>query len=390
MNDVDSVAVLLRKPPALAPEDSIGRAASLLKHTGSELAPVADSRGVLRGVVGSAELRALLGQADGLVAVGAAVSTAMRSPEVVLARTATVGEARSALSTSRDPVLFVLDERGRLLGAVVWSDLLQAETVPPRPVVVGGMATPWGVYLHAGLARGGVGDLSLLLSGATLGLLFALSYGIVGAAAYVFQQIGGWPLYDLWYSGPASAGVEALAWVALQAAALPAFLLLLRALPLSGYHAAEHQTVHALERGEPLRPDVVSRMPRVHARCGTNLLAGAVVFAGVLQVALGLGLDGLGAMEGALLGAVGALFTWRSVGTWLQRLFTTRAPTPRQVAAAVAAGQQLEQSYSVAFARRPTLIRRLWAAGLPQTAAGAAAGLSAAVWAGQTLLGVSP
>lgn len=388
MNDGDSVARVLRRPAALAPEDSVERAANLLRHTGAELAPVTDRRGVLLGVVGSGDLRSVLSIPDVSAASRSPVATVMRPPDQALRRSATVGEARQALAGSRDPVLFVLDERGRVIGAVVWTDLLSAEPASARPLHVGGMATPWGVYLHSGLARGGVGDLSLLASGAVLGLLFAVSYGLVGAAAYGLQRAAGWPLYDLWGAAAVAPGAGGLAWLALQAAALPVFLVLLRALPLSGYHAAEHQTVHALERGEPLHPEVVGRMPRVHARCGTNLLAGAIVFAGVLQASVGAGLTGFGATEGALLGAAGALFTWRSMGAWLQRYFTTRPPTPKQLAAGIAAGRDLERDYGSAFARRPTLVRRLWAAGLPQTAGGAAAGLGAAIWAGQLLFGL--
>ena len=83
------------------------------------------------------------------------------------------------------------NDRGRVIGAVVWTDLLSAEPGSARPLHVGGRATPWGVYLHSGLARGGVGDLSLLASGAILGLLFAVSYGLVGAAAYGLQRLAG-------------------------------------------------------------------------------------------------------------------------------------------------------------------------------------------------------
>ena len=47
---------------------------------------------------------------------------------------------------------------------------------------------------------------------------------------------------------------------------------MMRLLPIAGYHAAEHQSVHAMEQGEPLIPQVVKRMPRVHPRCGTSFL----------------------------------------------------------------------------------------------------------------------
>jgi len=38
------------------------------------------------------------------------------------------------------------------------------------------------------------------------------------------------------------------------------------------YHGAEHMTIHALEAGDPLRPEHVRRYPTAHPRCGTEFL----------------------------------------------------------------------------------------------------------------------
>jgi hypothetical protein len=38
------------------------------------------------------------------------------------------------------------------------------------------------------------------------------------------------------------------------------------------YHGAEHMTIHALERGDPLTVDRVRRYPTAHPRCGTEFL----------------------------------------------------------------------------------------------------------------------
>ena len=50
--------------------------------------------------------------------------------------------------------------------------------------------------------------------------------------------------------------------IGLNLLALTLFLLLMRVSRLAGYHAAEHQTVHAMERNETLVPEIVCRMPR--------------------------------------------------------------------------------------------------------------------------------
>jgi len=38
------------------------------------------------------------------------------------------------------------------------------------------------------------------------------------------------------------------------------------------YHGAEHMTIHALEHGDPLRPEAIRRHPTAHPRCGTEFL----------------------------------------------------------------------------------------------------------------------
>ncbi len=43
------------------------------------------------------------------------------------------------------------------------------------------------------------------------------------------------------------------------------------------YHGAEHMTIHALESGDPLRPEAIRRHPTAHPRCGTEFLVVVVL-----------------------------------------------------------------------------------------------------------------
>ena len=43
------------------------------------------------------------------------------------------------------------------------------------------------------------------------------------------------------------------------------------------YHGAEHKTIHALEKGDPLEPRAVQRYSTAHVRCGTSFLLTVVV-----------------------------------------------------------------------------------------------------------------
>ena len=51
------------------------------------------------------------------------------------------------------------------------------------------------------------------------------------------------------------------------------------------YHGAEHMTIHALEAGDPLRPEYVRKYPTAHQRCGTEFLV-VVIMLSILAFSL--------------------------------------------------------------------------------------------------------
>ena len=53
------------------------------------------------------------------------------------------------------------------------------------------------------------------------------------------------------------------------------------------YHGAEHMTVHAQERGDPLRIDCIRRYPTAHPRCGTAFLLVVMVVAIIAFIFVG-------------------------------------------------------------------------------------------------------
>jgi uncharacterized protein YqhQ len=54
-----------------------------------------------------------------------------------------------------------------------------------------------------------------------------------------------------------------------------------------GYHGAEHKTINAFENGATLEPEIVSKFPREHPRCGTAFLLTVVVFSVIIFSLLG-------------------------------------------------------------------------------------------------------
>lgn len=292
-------------------------------------------------------------------------------------------------------VLAIFQATGVSLLPVVWSDgryqgcvtrmdaLLASAGRQPAPPRIGGMATPLGVYLTTGTVHGGVGDLGLMLTGVvmsfilwvaqTLVILFsALGCFFTGKAFYHHLFI---MLTQDSYSGPP---LEEM-WLLLVSSGLlmVVFLALLRFAPwLPGYHAAEHQTVNAIEAGEPLTPEAVKRMPRAHPRCGTNILSFVKLsYLGVALVSLVLstrmGRQHLDAVITLfLLSALLVVISWRRYGALLQNYVTTRPASPKEIASGIRAGEEVLYAHLHSPYIPPRSAQRIWRIGLLQVMIG--------------------
>jgi hypothetical protein len=161
-------------------------------------------------------------------------------------------------------------------------------------------------------------------------------------------------------SGRIGADSNSGSWLSLIMTAAQGFLFLgaFRLLPIAGTHAAEHQTVWAMERGLELIPDNVKQMPRAHPRCGTNLVA----LAGLIEIVF----QHLPSFDpGTILFALLFIYLfWRNLGEWLQNWFTTRPANAKQLQSGIDAGLALQQKYQ----EQPVVItsfgRRLFNSGL--------------------------
>ncbi|MCC2672757.1 MAG: metal-dependent enzyme-like protein, partial [Armatimonadetes bacterium] len=256
--------------------------------------------------------------------------------------------------------VMVQDVLGGLIGVITRAELVSAVCGRVRPPLVGGMATPFGVYLTGGGVRGGVGDLALMTTGMYLATIQLVAYVL----AFWVAGPGGW-VYTLrvpveWLNWVARNGLEAPQWL---------FFALLFKLSwfITGYHAAEHQVVHTIEAGDDLQADVVSRKPRVHPRCGTNLVAAVMIMGEFWKLRFGpLDQDGL-LMIIALLTT---LFLWRRFGGLLQQHVTTSPANPQQLRSGITAAQELMDRYQQRPDVRPRMILRIWNMGLIQVMSG--------------------
>jgi len=264
------------------------------------------------------------------------------------------------------PALPVVDDLGRLLGVVARSDIASALLHGIRPLRIGGMATPFGVYLTTGNHRGGVGDFALVTTGVVMAVCLTGARLLTLAGLFLVDAFAGTRLFTAYLTGigttpPAPWGgswLDIVPWVEILL-----FFLLMRLLPLTGYHGAEHQVVHAIERGEDLVPEAVSRMPLEHPRCGTNLAALVLLLTTIavshapapLMIAL----------------VIATLLFWRQAGMLLQRLFTVKRPNRKQLLNGIKAGVELLERFQHQPHRPVSLPVQVWNMGFLQVLAGA-------------------
>ncbi|MEJ5251614.1 MAG: DUF1385 domain-containing protein [Chthonomonadetes bacterium] len=351
--------------PVLSPDDPLAKAVALARASRTSTLPVLQD-GRLVGVIAESDIARLMQEGDPHEQQYLPVRCAMTSEvAVVLPHTPTT-QALRVMQEYGFSSLPVVSPDGQYLGMVLRSDVLALTCDTIRPPMVGGMATPLGVYLTGGGVRAGAGSLGLFLTGVLLMVLNLLAMVLVYSGSRWIQQKTGIPLYAMLLSPPAS-WLDWQDWVGMALRGMPIvlFLLFVRLSPIAGIHAAEHMTVHAIERGEPLEPEYVRRMPRVHPRCGTNLAAGAIIFLTLVNLNVGIYRDLL-----LLAAFVVTLVAWRPLGNLLQALFTTRPPTERQLLNGIEAGKQLLQRYQAQGYRPLSFHERIWNMGILQIAAG--------------------
>ena len=329
---------LARPQPGLAPTERVGVAAEWVRVSPYRCIPVV-SGGILVGLVTDASLtHYLLAAPEGPERrrwLEAPVEDTVLIPTAALSPLLSVEALLTALEDEGVDTLPVAEGSGIYLGMVGRSDLVRELLRPLALPQLGGMATPIGVHLSTGAVCAGAGHIALVTTGFCFFFVQLALVLLLGAALPSPLPL---PLPPAWR--------ETIELALIGFTTLGGFLGLIRLSPIAGFHAAEHQVVHALERHVPLLPELVGRLPRVHPRCGTNLLAGTFL--------LGLGgmLTPLLGESGYVLSGILALFFWRSLGAWFQEHLTTKPASRAQLAQAIHAAQTLLERHE--SATRPT------------------------------------
>jgi len=331
--------------------------------------PVA-AGGRLIGALHESDLMALVAVADAPAAARESrVGQVARPFGLVVTEDHPVAAVAEFFRGSPDPMVAVVAADGRYLGLLLRRDVLAAIAGEPLAPPVAGLATPFGVHLTTGAIRSGAGDLALVGTGVSLLVISVLANGMLYGIGRLLQHL--FPVPPGTAIPPLGQEEQLALGLVVYGLQVAGFLLLLRLSPLSGVHAAEHMVVHAIEEGEDLTPEKVRAMPRVHPRCGTNLMALLILlliaqefFSGVSKM------DEASRAFALFVLMLIVIVTWRRLGAGLQRWVTTKRPSARQLGQAITVGQRLLEQIRAHPGARASMARRIWNTGFVQVLAG--------------------
>jgi protein translocase SecG subunit len=336
----DQVGKWMRPTVTIDAENSLRVAIEKMRGSGQEMIPVTFEGKYIGTLTQNGILRAVVNSAESSCAVKEFID---QVPTVKSYQTA--AEAIRQLSDGGTQVV-VTDDSDVVAGVFLPATLFGKQLEIDRPLVVGGMATPFGVYLTNGAVSGGKKGWNLVATGVFLFTIFLSGNAI---STYLLNHTA----KSVWTENIANL----IPFVAL--------VIVFRFFPISGFHAAEHQVVHAIEQGEELDPEIVSRMTRVHPRCGTNLAVAVSMFMGIFEAKWIPWPD-----VRMLVAVIATLFLWRPIGSFMQKNITTRPANAKQLESGIAAGKELLANYAVATHRTAGPLRRIFNSGMLHVMAG--------------------
>lgn len=224
------------------------------------------------------------------------------------------------LSVSYKKPVVVLSSDNMPLGVLYYENVMAFLNGYSMPTRVSGISTPFGVFFSNGIAKGGISDIKLFLTG-SLFSFFAILIFLTGdiffeATRYLFGDVESLTTSTLAIFLP-----------------LAIFLVLIKFTRLSKLHGAEHKVAHAIESGDILSVYSANSYSRVHKRCGTNLL----ILVLLLQIMI--------IYINPILAIVIALFIWRFLGNKAQYYITTTEPEEKDLMNAILAGRDFMKNY---------------------------------------------
>ncbi|OGH96980.1 MAG: hypothetical protein A2039_04380, partial [Candidatus Melainabacteria bacterium GWA2_34_9] len=265
---IDDISVDM---PAVSEHCAVTRLPDLFHSVRSDTLPVIDLQGKIIGIVSEYDLARVvpdLSINEYSYQCDVKVHDIMTKEVWTEQKNTNIKELFNKLNNMHTRVIPIVDKDNYYTGnSITRTSIITYITRLIKPNSLGGLATPLGVYITDGKHQAGAGNLGLFLTGASLGVMLIVIEQVFGFAFKYFDI------------NTTNAAIFPVVFV-LQ---ISVFILLLRLTPLAKIHAAEHQTINAIEKGLPLTLETVKLQPREHVRCGTNLM---VLFIGLQLVIL--------------------------------------------------------------------------------------------------------
>lgn len=299
----------------------ISKLPDIFHFAGTDTLPVIDKDGLIVGIVSEFDLAKVAKELSfdkNSYQSQFTVENIMTTDVRVETYGADISDLLNNLDQMHIRVLPIIDDAGFYTGKCVTRKKLinfLAKKIKPR--TISGVATPIGVYLSDGLHQVGAKNIGLILNGMVFAsFFFVAEFLTAGIHNDFFASI----------------------------LKLFMFLIFFKIFPISQIHASEHKVINAIEKGLPLDVKTVQKQSRIHIRCGTNLL---VLFLGISIIFYITNIIVpkiwlLRFMISFLL-LIGLFSYWKQIGQKIQKFFTTREPTDKQVENAIKVGEELLQ-----------------------------------------------
>lgn len=310
--------------PALSENLEAYKLAEIFKAVKIDTLPVINDEGVVIGIVSEFDLAKVLqkfADFDKEVFDTIRVKDIMTKDVFVKAEDEDLSELFTNLPLMHFRVIPIVNSGNKYTGrCIIRTELVNYLANKFKPLSVGGLATPIGIYMTDGKHTAGAGVLGLILSGVYLAVIAQL---VQLLSLYVM----------IWFDF--SRTVMILLQITL-------FLIILRFTRLAKFHSAEHQAINAIERGLPLTPEIVKMQDKEHRRCGTNLM---VLLIGI-QIIFLFSYEYLKSLHflNTLFVVVGLLVLinhWKSFGYWIQKYFTTVKAGEKEILNSIEVGKEL-------------------------------------------------
>ncbi len=347
--------------PAVSEYCPVTNLPELYREAGTDTLPVIDLQGKITGIVSEYDLAQIVPELsldEKGYQTDIKVSDIMTRRVWVENKNSNISELFNKIHNMHARVIPIIGSDGAYTGNVITRTLIITYlTRLIKPNSLGGLATPLGVYITDGMHQAGPGNFGLFLTGVIIG-------GILVIVEHLSSLII--KLYNIDITNPT---IIPLIFIA----QLASFILILRLTPLVKIHAAEHQTINAIEKGLPLTLKTVKMQPKEHKRCGTNLM---VLFIGIQLIMLVFigyikNLSSIFQFVFLFSSFMFVFSNWKKWGMLVQKYLTTVKPPDSYIYNGIKAGEEILHKHKDDLGTAsPSIFRKIWCMSIIQIIAG--------------------